>query len=255
MLVYNNYCVSLHPINNKTTTMRKILFILLGLYTIVLIVTFTTLLTKHQQKEAIANELAQTEARLDSAIVTSVRSHSMLYTAEAKSQKTMTYSSSNKVSFKFMGIDKDMDLPFSKTEATIPVSVTYKAGINLMTFNSDNIYIAQRPQDGRGGSVVITLPDPVIVETAVQVDHENEKMKKEFLGKGLTYEQYQKLIRQAKEEAWQDLSEEDIRAITETAKVSATELIIPQLKLLGFDNIEVTYRQELNYTTIERTKN
>lgn len=237
------------------TIMRKILFTLLGLYTIVLIVTFITLFTKHQQKAAAAEELAQTEARLDSAIVNAVRVHSMLYTAEAKSQKTMTYSSSNKVSFKFLGIDKDMDLPFSKTEATIPVSVTYKAGINLLAFGSDNISIAQRPKDGRGGIVTITLPDPVIVQTAVQVDHENEKMKKEFLGKGLTYEQYQNLIRQAKDEAWQDLSEDDLRAITETAKVSASELIIPQLKLLGFTDITVTYRQDLDFGSIEKKKN
>lgn len=238
--------------------MRKLLIPLLVLYVIALLVTFSTLWTKEKQKADAEEEIASIEAQCDSAVITAIRTHSTLYTAEAKCKKTMTYSSSSKLSLGFLGIEKDFSLPFSKTEATIPVTVTYKAGIDLQSVTMDNIQISQYPSSPlrgeRGGSIVITLPDPVIVETAVQVDHENEKLKKEFLGKGLTYEQYQKLIRQAKKEAWEDLSENDLRAIVETAKVSATDLIIPQLRALGFNDITVQYRQELDFSTIEKRK-
>lgn len=235
--------------------MRKFLIPLLVLYLIALCVTFSTLWTKHRQKAEAAEQKAAIEAQCDSAVITAIRSRSTLYTAEAKSHKTMTYSSSSKLSFNFLGIDKDVSLPFSKTEATIPVTVTYKAGINMQQITDDNIRISQYPGSERhGGVVVITLPDPVIVETAVRVDHENESMKKEFLGKGLTYEQYQKLVRQAKQEAWEDLSEDDMRAIVETAKVSATDIIIPRLRALGFTDITVQYRQDIDFSSLEKRK-
>lgn len=238
--------------------MRKIFFTLLSLYTIGIIVAFITLMTRHRQHEEVIEKKENMEAQCDSAVVNAVRSHSVLYTAEARSSKTMTYSQNSKISFNFLGIDKDVNVPFSKTEATIPVTVTYKAGINLSQVSAANIQITKYPAadavpgQGSGGSVIITLPDPVLVETAVSVDHENEILKKEFLGKGLKYEQYQQLVRQAKQEAWGDLSEDDIRAIIETAKVSATDILLPQLRSLGFTDIQITFRQDLDYTQIER---
>lgn len=237
--------------------MRKILYTLLSLYTICLIVMFITFMTKEKQRSDIEQERQNIEAQCDSAVINAVRMHSMLYTAEAKSNKTMTYTSNNKLSFKFLGIEKDMNLPFSKTEATIPVTITYKAGIDLQTVTMDNIQILQypSPDSDQPSTIIITLPDPVLVETAVQVDHENEKMKKEFLGKGLSYEQYQALLRQAKKEAWEELSEDDIRAIVETAKVSATDLLLPQLRQLGFTDIQINFRQDLDYGSIERKQN
>ena len=235
--------------------MKKILIPLLVLYVIGLIVTFTTLWTSNKQKEEAAEAKANVEAQCDSAIILAMRSGLLLYTAEAKSHKTMNYSSSNKLSFSFLGIDKDVNLPFSKTEATIPVTVTYKAGIDLQHADSDNINVVKYPDNGRGGTIVITLPDPFLVQTSVAVDHENEKMKKEFLAKGLTYEQYQSLVRQAKQEAWDDLSQDDVHAIIETAKVSASDLMLPQLRRLGFDNIEITFRQDLDITDVEKRKN
>lgn len=235
--------------------MRKVFFVLLALYTIIITVAFVTLFTKERHKTEVIEQKANLEAQCDSAIVNAVRMHSMLYTAEARSSKTLTYTSNNKLSFNFLGVSKDVNLPLSKTEATIPVTVTYKAGINLQQVDKGNIHVSQYPDDGRGGVVVIVLPDPVIVETAVQVDHENEKQTKQLLGKGLTYEKYQELVRQAKKEAWDDLSEEDIRGIVETAKVSATELIIPQLRALGFDSITINYRQEMTLGEIKKLKN
>lgn len=237
--------------------MRKIFYTLLSLYTICLIVMFITFMTKDKHQREEAEVIANTEAQCDSAVVNAIRVHSTLYTAEAKSSKTMTYTSNNKLSFKFMGIEKDMNLPFSKTEATIPVTVTYKAAIDLQSVTMDNIQILQYPSPNtdQPSTIIITLPDPVLMETAVQVDHENEKMKKELLGKGLTYEQYQAMLRQAKQEAWEELSEDDIHAIIETAKVSATDILLPQLRQLGFTDIQIDFRQELDYSQIERKKN
>jgi len=178
------------------------------------------------------------KARRDSAVINSIQQHSRLYTAEVTSNKTITYTSNKQFKFKIAGVEKTINLPLGKTEAIIPVSVKYKAFIDLDRIGKNDIRIE------KDTAIYITLPDPTIEETAVSVDHEHEKMKKQWLAKGLTYEEYQQLVRQAKDEAWEELSEEDQRAIIETAKVSATDLIIPQLRSLGFTHIEVNYRKE-----------
>ena len=185
------------------------------------------------------------EAERDSAILNAIHQHSRLYTAETTSTKTIKYTSHNQFKVKIAGIEKSVNLPLGKTEAEIPVSVKYKAYIDLEKIGKRDIRIEGDT------AIFITLPDPVIEETAVSIDHDREKMEKQWFGKALTYEQYQELVRQAKEQAWDELSEGDQHAITQTAKISATELIMPQLRSLGFKHITIDYRKEFK---IFRTK-
>lgn len=188
------------------------------------------------------------KAKRDSAIINSIHIHSRLYTAETTSHKTITYTSQNKFKVKIAGFEKDIKLPLTKTEATIPVNVTYKAFIDLDKITMKDIEI-------KGDTAIyITLPDPVIEQTAVSIDHENEQLKKQWLSKGLKYDEYQALIRKAKDEAWDELSEDNQAEIIETAKVSATDLIIPQLRSLGFKTIKVDYRQEFTLQDLIRIK-
>lgn len=192
-------------------------------------------------------EKAQAETVTPETVVEAVRQHSRLYTAEATSRKTMTYTSQNKLSLRALGIDKTLDLPLGKTEARIPVTVTYKAYIDLGRVDGRNVR-------ADGETIRIILPDPVIVETACTVDHENESQKKQLLGKGLTYEQYQEMVRQAKERAWTELPDSAQQAVIETAKISATEILIPQLRALGFSKIEIAYRDDFSLRQLVRRK-
>lgn len=187
------------------------------------------------------------EAR-DSTIIHSIRQHSKLYTAEAQASKTITYTSNNAITLNFAGIEKKINLPLGKTTATIPVTVTYKAYIDLERVTEHNIEVVDKK------TIIITLPDPVIMETAVSVDHSKETMDKQLLGKKLTYEEYRQLIRDAKEQAWEELPEEDQRTIIERAKISATDLIIPMLRSLGFENIVIDYSKNFSLRNIIREK-
>lgn len=186
--------------------------------------------------------------RRDSTIRAVINRHSRLYTAEAKSRKTITYTSDNTFKVKIAGIEKDIKLPLGRTEATIPVIVTYKAYIDLQRVTAADFHVSGDT------TIVITLPDPVIVETAVAIDHDQEKMKKQWLAKSLTYEQYQSLVRKAKDEAWEELSIDDQTNIIETAKVSATDILLPQLRQLGFKNIHINYREDFDIMDIIREK-
>ena len=149
---------------------------------------------------------------------------------------------------KIAGIEKDIKLPLGRTEATIPVIVTYKAYIDLQRVTAADFHVSGDT------TIVITLPDPVIVETAVAINHDQEKMKKQWLAKSLTYEQYQSLVRKAKDEAWEELSIDDQTNIIETAKVSATDILLPQLRQLGFKNIRIDYREDFDIMDIIREK-
>lgn len=186
--------------------------------------------------------------RRDSTIRAVINRHSRLYTAEAKSRKTITYTSDNTFKVKIAGMEKNIKLPLGRTEATIPVIVTYKAYIDLQRVTAADFHVSGDT------TIVITLPDPVIVETAVAIDHDQEKMKKQWLAKSLTYEQYQSLVRKAKDEAWEELSINDQTNIIETAKVSATDILLPQLRQLGFKNIRIDYREDFDIMDIIREK-
>lgn len=186
--------------------------------------------------------------RRDSTIRAVINCHSRLYTAEAKSRKTITYTSDNTFKVKIAGMEKNIKLPLGRTEATIPVIVTYKAYIDLQRVTAADFHVSGDT------TIVITLPDPVIVETAVAIDHDQEKMKKQWLAKSLTYEQYQSLVRKAKDEAWEELSINDQTNIIETAKVSATDILLPQLRQLGFKNIRIDYREDFDIMDIIREK-
>lgn len=186
--------------------------------------------------------------RRNSTIRAVINRHSRLYTAEAKSRKTITYTSDNTFKVKIASIEKNIKLPLGRTEATIPVIVTYKAYIDLQRVTAADFHVSGDT------TIVITLPDPVIVETAVAINHDQEKMKKQWLAKSLTYEQYQSLVRKAKDEAWEELSIDDQTNIIETAKVSATDILLPQLRQLGFKNIRIDYREDFDIMDIIREK-
>lgn len=232
----------------KTPFMKKVKRILTAILLIAIALGVLWVVHTCNSYKAAQAEIERHEAQRDSMITAIVRSHSRLYTAETTSKKTVTYTSDNKVNLKFAGIEKAIKLPFGKTEASIPVSVTYKAYIDMDKVTRADIVV------DADSAILITLPDPVIVETAVAVDHDKETMKKEWLAKALTYEEYQKLVRQAKDEAWQELSEDDQEAIVERAKLSATELLIPQLRKLGFTSITIDYREDFSILEIVREK-
>ena len=227
---------------------RKELMVYLGIAAVTLIaIAFLTLRIFDKRGGIEIMQKENIEAR-DSTIIHGIRQHSKLYTAEATAKKTVTYTSNNKLSFKFAGFEKDINLPLGKTTVTITVSVTYKAYIDLERVTMHNIDIIDKK------SIAIILPDPVLVETAVNIDHSNEKMDKEIFGKKLTHEKYRELVRDAKKQAWDELPEEDQRAIIERAKLSATELLIPQLKALGFENIVIDYSKNFSLRDMVREK-
>lgn len=178
-----------------------------------------------------------TVAVSDSVVVAAISHNSRLYTAEAEMKKTITYSSKNSIGITVGGITKSIHLPLGNTTASIPVTVKYKAYIDLDKITERNIHIIN------DSTIHITLPDPVIVETAATIDYDNYELKQQLFGAGITDQQMRHIILDAKQKAWLEMDDGQQRAIVETAKVSATDLLLPQLKSLGFTAILIDYRK------------
>ena len=181
-------------------------------------------------------------------IVTLVQQHSRLYSAEMSTHKTVRYTSQSKIGVTIAGTKHSFQLPLGKTEATIPVTVKYKAYIDLDRVTADNVSISA------DSTVRIVLPDPVIEQTSVSVDHDNETLHRQLLAAGLTDEQYQQLVTKAKDDAWNELSEQKQQEIIDVAKVSATDILIPQLHQLGFRRVEVSYRKDFSLKQLVRRR-
>lgn len=195
---------------------------------------------------AAQREAEQEAARRDSAAVAIIRGTSRLFTAEATAHKTVTYKSGRSYTVTIAGREHKFDIPLSTTEATIPVSVTYKACIDLSRVTLQDISV-------RGDTAItVTLPDPVIMETAVAVDHAHERQSRQWLARGLSYDDYQALVRRAKDEAWATLPEKEQQDIVEVARVTASDLLVPQLRALGFASVTLDFRPDFTITREKR---
>lgn len=220
-----------------TTTKPRHKSISIMTLVVILLAALTMTLTR-TCREGGAEETDRPRPVSDSTIIMAIQSHSRLYTAETTCLKTIRYSADNAVRIDVAGIKKDIGLPMSRTEYEIPVRVTYKAFIDLEKIRRGDIVT-------KGDTAIhITLPDPVITETAVSIDHDNARYKRQMLGRRLTQQEYNNMVAKAKDDAWRDLSKEDRDAMVHTAKISATETLVPMMRKLGFRHITVDYRND-----------
>ena len=195
-------------------------------------------------------------------IVATLRLQSKLYTAETTAHKTMKYSSDRKLGVRLLGKDRDISLPLTHSEASIPVSVTYKAGIDMTQLADDDILISQKDSAGTvRRAIAVRLPLPEIELTAVSIDHKSEHHDRQMFGKDMDDATYQRLVDTAKKNIWNEMTPQDIADINETARVSASDILIPVLRDLGFTDIFITYKErpaDLNATKeqkLEKLKN
>lgn len=199
-------------------------------------------ITSSQNKAAEDEKVAQEEVKKITAadVAMKVSTTSKLYTAEVDAHKTMHYDANNCLEIKAFGRSGSIRMPFSHLEAYVPVTARYKAMIDLSKVDSTRISI---PNDS---TIRLILPDPVIEQTAVSVDHDGESVKRQAFAGRLDDAAYKRVLDRAKSEIWADISNEQYADIIETAKVSATELLVPMLRDLGFKNIQIGYRNDID---------
>lgn len=175
-------------------------------------------------------------------VAIAISNESKLYTAEVEAHKTMHYTSDNAYNITLLGRTSTVKVPFGHMEAFIPVTAKYKAHVDLALVDSTRIRIV-------GDTLVqVILPDPVIEQTAVTIDHANEKINTEMFAHDMDDATYQKIVRKAKDDIWTDIGDDRYYDIIKAAQTSAAETIIPILHSLGFTKVEVAFRKDINTT-------
>ncbi|MDE6355153.1 MAG: DUF4230 domain-containing protein, partial [Prevotella sp.] len=97
-----------------------------------------------------------------------VQQCSRLYTAEYRIRKIVTHDDVVRLKGSVFQKEFDIKMPVGERKIAIPMTATIKAYVDLGDFSEANV---QRD----GNRMTIVLPDPVLVLTSSEIDHDNVK--------------------------------------------------------------------------------
>lgn len=168
-------------------------------------------------------------------LVMQIQKCSRLYTSEYKLHKIVTYDDTMSVKGKILNQNIRIDLPLGKRRIAIPVNASVKAYVDFSDFSDKNV-------KKHGDKIEIVLPDPEIVLTATEVDHEGVRQKVAFLRRNFSDEEITRIQRQGRDEIIKSLPN---LGIIENARQSAARQLIPIVGQMGYgsDQVTVTFRK------------
>lgn len=169
-------------------------------------------------------------------MVMQIQKCNRLYTAEAQVHKIVTHGDQKRLQGSFMRHQFDMRVPGTERKVAIPINATVKAYIDFANFSERNI-----KRNGR--KIEITLPDPKMVMTSSRIDHQRVKEYVPLVRSNYTDAELAKLSQQGREAIIADIPQMNL---TETARLSAANILIPMLRDMGFaeSDIMVTFRSD-----------
>lgn len=168
-------------------------------------------------------------------LVMQIQKCSRLYSSEYKLHKIVTYDDTMSVKGKILNQNIRIDLPLGKRRIAIPVNASVKAYVDFSDFSDKNV-------KKHGDKIEIVLPDPEIVLTATEVDHEGVRQKVAFLRRNFSDEEITHIQRQGRDEIIKSLPN---LGIIENARQSAARQLIPIVGQMGYgsDQVTVTFRK------------
>lgn len=185
-----------------------------------------------------------TSAQVDTVnLVMRISQQSRLYTAEYNIHKIVTHDDLLQVKGNFLGIKYNKSLPIGDRKIAIPIDVTMKAYIDFTTFGNKNI-------EQRGDYLHIILPDARVVVTSSRVDYAHMQQFTSIFRHNYSDAEKSEITRQGTESIIAQIPE---IGITETARKSAAQMLIPMLTELGYkeDHIVITFRDDWEQTRLE----
>lgn len=165
-----------------------------------------------------------------------VRQESKLYSAEQTAHKTVAFSTREVVSV----LGYDITVPWSGTTATIPITATYKACVDLDKIGAGNVTV------GADTSITVTLPDPVIEMTSCEIDHDSEVFDKQFFARPKSQEFINRKVSEAEQDIWSDVSVAQKDALLDSARRNAGKTIAAVLLRAGYTKVSVRYAPDMN---------
>ena len=180
---------------------------------------------------------ASQEAAVDSIqmLVLQIQKCSKLYTSEYQLHKIVTYDDTMSVNGKLFHQSFKINLPLGKRRIAIPVSANVKAYVDFGDFSEKNV-------KKHGAKIEIVLPDPEVVLTATQIDHNGVRQKVSFFRKDFSDEEVTHILQQGREAIIKSMHS---LGIIENARQNAANQIIPIIEQLGYrpEDITITFRK------------
>ena len=202
------------------------------------------------------NKTDETAKQIDTIpeMVMHIQKCSRLYTAEYKFHKIITHQDKKTIKASLFKTDMSFDIPMSERKIAIPMDATVKAYIDFSNFSEKNI-------TKYGNKIEVTLPDPRIIMTSSKINHEDIKKDVSLMRSNFSDEELLNYEKQGRDQIIKAIPQTDI---LERAKMNAANNIIPMIKLMGYDekNITINFRKDfsnninnlIDKTTIEHEK-
>ena len=202
------------------------------------------------------NKTDETAKQIDTIpeMVMHIQKCSRLYTAEYKFHKIITHQDKKTIKASLFKTDMSFDIPMSERKIAIPMDATIKAYIDFSNFSEKNI-------TKYGNKIEVTLPDPRIIMTSSKINHEDIKKDVSLMRSNFSDEELLNYEKQGREQIIKAIPQTDI---LERAKMNAANNIIPIIKLMGYNekNITINFRKDfsnninnlIDKTTIEHEK-
>jgi hypothetical protein len=172
-------------------------------------------------------------------LVMQIQKCSRLYTSEYQLHKIVTYDDSLSLKGAILHKQFKIDLPVGRRKVAIPMTASVKAYIDLSKFSEKNVR-------REGNRLEIILPNPEVVMTSTQIDHEAVKQKISIFRSNFSDEEMTRIQRQGREDMLKTLPR---LGIVENARQSAARQIIPIIEQMGYEekNVTVSFRKKFSY--------
>lgn len=176
-------------------------------------------------------------------LVMQIQKCSRLYTTEYQVHKIVTHDDDIKLKGKLFSKKYNITLPLGQRKVAIPMEATLKAYVDFAEFSADNVR-----RDST--HIELILPDPRIVLTSSRIDHNEIKEYVALMRSNFSEEELQSYEMQGREVIIHDIANSDI---TERARQSAANAIVPILRQLGYkpQNITISFRKKFTPADVE----
>ncbi len=171
--------------------------------------------------------------------VDQLRSCSRLYTAEATLHKMIIKDDPIVVEGEVFGEKFQVDVPLGKRKIAIPLTGTVKAYIDFSDFSRKNVTID-------GDDIIVELPDPKIVLTATEIDHDNVREDVSFFRRDFSDKELTDYAKQGRDEIIKNVSNSGLLT---KAELGAAAVIVPILRELGYKDEKIQVKFNRNVTS------
>jgi len=204
---------------------------------------------KKVEKEVAPPPTETAKSRTDSVglLVAAVRNSSRLYTSEFHVHKIITHNDELKMRGSILGMDYDINVPAGSRRIAIPIDATLKGYIDFTDFDVNNVIFDE-------GRIELILPDPSVEITSAKINHDEIKSYVALLRSKFTDQELTEYEAQGRDSILVDVPSLDIAGRT---RASASNILIPMLRQLGFHNDEITvsFRKDLDQHHLKTTIN